>query len=90
MTIKLQEGKKFEAVKWNDNLSEMKRFCGDNCKITYETCSIDDFFLLTVYDALKDREVTVALHSYVIRLDENMYTVMDKQDFDLFFQEEKE
>ena len=68
----------------------MKRFCGENCKITYEICPIDEYFLLRVYDALKDREVTVALHSYVIRLDENTYTVMDKQDFDLFFQEEKD
>ena len=74
-----------EYLKWNDNVSDMKRFCGDSCVITYETCHIDDYILLRLDDCLKGENYIVPLHNYVIKLDDNMFTAIDSNMFDKYF-----
>ena len=84
-TLTFKQNKEFEAVRWNDNCSEMKRFCGDKCTITYETCCIDDYWSLKVYDYLKHGYVTVALWDYVIKIDDGKLFVLTSDDVKLFF-----
>lgn len=74
-----------EYLIWNDNLANMKHFCGENCKITYESCCIDDYFLLVVDDFIKRQKVSVALHDYVVKFGDDMFTVVKAEDFDEYF-----
>lgn len=90
MKIKLKQ-LELECITWHDNLSEMKHFCGDDCTITYESCHIDDYYNLSLYDALKRKNVNVALHDYVIKLPDDIgFTVCGRELFDSFFTKEEE
>lgn len=74
-----------EALQWTDNYVEMKHFCGDNCTITFESCPLDDFFSLQVEDGLRGFGVNVPLNDYVVRMGNNVYTVIRASDFDEYF-----
>lgn len=78
-----------EYVVWNDNLSEMKHFCLDQCKITYETCEIDDYWHLQVYDDFREKWVTVPLGHRVVKLGPDDFIVVDPGRFKALFEEEK-
>lgn len=74
-----------EYLQWEDNLSEMKMFCKDNCKITYEyAVGIDCYWHLTVNDCLKDKWVGIAIGYYVVKLPEG-FTVVSDIDFKEYF-----
>lgn len=74
-----------EYIQWHDNLSEMKRFCQDDCKIEYLTTCIDDFWHLTVNDYLKDKWIGVAIGYYVVKLPDG-FTVVNDIDFKEYFE----
>lgn len=82
--IKLKE-KELEAIQWKDNLSEMKRFCLKNCTITYETCCIDDYWLLVVLDR-DGNEIGVPLQDWVVKLGEDEFIVVSNEDFNEYFE----
>lgn len=85
MKIELLAEKRFDAVRWHDNCSEMKRFCHDCCTITYETCCVDDYWKLVVNDYFQHNKVAVALGDYVVKLSEKCFFVVREDDFDEFF-----
>lgn len=72
-----------DYLKWTDNLHEIKVFCP--CVITYESCCIDDYYSLTIYDDLREAEVIVPLGNYVIKFN-NMITHVDPETFKLLFE----
>ena len=74
-----------EYIQWKDNLSEMKRFCQDDCKIEYLTTSIDDFWHLSVNDCLTHMWVGVAIGYYVVKLPDG-FTVVNDIDFKKYFE----
>lgn len=73
----------FEALAWEDNCGEIKRFCGEDATITYEV-SVEEFWNLQIYDRLKERKVTVALHDYVVKIPGGV-TVVSKHIADTLF-----
>lgn len=69
-----------EYVQWRDNLSEMKIFCTDDCRITYEyAVGIDCYWNLQVIDR-EGKWHTVPLHSYVVKFPDR-FIVMDEIEF---------
>ena len=72
-----------DYLKWTDNLHEMKVFCP--CVITYESCCIDDYYSLTIYDDLRENEVIVPLGNYVVKFN-NILTHVDPETFELLFE----
>ena len=73
-----------EYLQWNDNLSEMKMFCKDNCKITYEyAVGIDCYWNLLIISN-QQKWLTVPLHSYVVKLPDR-FIVMDEVEFKKYF-----
>lgn len=66
----------FRYLQWNDNLSEMKMFCGEDCIITYECAPGLDCYWMLVVDAInKDGYTSVPLGHYVIKLSEGFIVV---------------
>lgn len=82
--IKLKE-KEFEAIQWKDNISEMKRFCLENCTITFETCCIDDYWYLVVNDRYGNK-IGVPLKDWVVKLGEGEFIVVRNEDFNEYFE----
>lgn len=78
-----------EAIRWTDNLPEMKQFCGENCTITYESTPLDDFFKLVIYDFVKEKEDSVPFGNYVVCFGEDMFTTMSESDLRKYFTGEK-
>lgn len=72
-----------DYLKWTDNLHEMKVFC--SCVITYESCCIDDYYSLTIYDDIRENDVIVPLGNYVIKFN-NILTHVDPETFELLFE----
>lgn len=73
-----------------NQFSELKRMCGNNITITFETCYLDDYWLVKLYDCLREKEVTVPDFSYIIKLDEDSFTVIDALDFENWFEKTDE
>lgn len=66
----------FRYLQWNDNLSEMKMFCGNDCIITYEYApGLDCYWMLVVDTINKDGYTSVPLGHYVIKLFEGFIVV---------------
>lgn len=74
-----------EAIRWTDNLPEMKHFCGKNCTITYESTPLDDFFQLVIDDFVKEKEVSVPFGNYVVCFGKDMFTTMSESDLMKYF-----
>lgn len=64
-----------EYLEWIDNPGEMKRFCPE-CTITYETCAIEDFWSLKIYDCILEKERIVPLKEKVVKLSENNFCLI--------------
>lgn len=73
-----------EYLQWHNNLSEIKRFCQDNCKIEYLTTSIDDFWHLSVNNCITHMWKGVAMGNYVVKLPDG-FTVISNIDFKDYF-----
>ncbi|WQJ53669.1 MAG: hypothetical protein [Wendovervirus sonii] len=83
----------FEYIQYEDtleNLHAIKRFCKDQVTITLETCSIDDYWDVRLYDSYKDKFITLAISNYILKIDDNCFTVIDKKDISKFFQKTSE
>lgn len=80
----------FEAIKVTcepNQFWELKDFCGDCIRITYETAStIGCFWNITLYDALKDKEVTVPYNNYILKLSDDRYTTINTIDAAIMFE----
>lgn len=74
-----------EAVQWSDNIDEMKNFCGRNCIITYESCSIENYFLLKINDFDTLQPVCVPIGDWVVKIDTDHFIVVKDEDFDVYF-----
>lgn len=74
-----------EALQWTDNYHEMKVFCWDKCKITYETSYIDLFFMLTVDDFIYGGFRSVPINDWVVKIDDETFTVMNNETFREWF-----
>lgn len=83
-TAKFNPSVKVEYLIWNDNPNEMKVFCKDSCKISYEYASgIGVFLNMTLYS--DHGEQTVPNHSYVVKIDDGYYMCLDQIDFNKLF-----
>lgn len=78
----------FEAIKVSgspEQFRELKKFCGDSIKISYESCMIDDFWLIQLEDSLQHKLVTVPDSAFIIKI-ENGFTVLDAHDTYEYFE----
>jgi len=92
-TIKLKNPN-FKCIQYTDctdeahiqNLRDIKHFCGEDVKITLETCEIDDFWCVTLYDYIKEKDVVVPGGSYIIELPDGGFTYISEYDYDRYFE----
>lgn len=86
LELKINE---FKAIQWEeteDCFSEMKRFCGDMCIISYETCDgIGDFWLLQLKVGPNEQPVTVPVGDWVIKGFDGNFYILNNSDIKEYF-----
>lgn len=65
---------------------ELKRFCGDDVTITYESCCIDDYWCIRLFDYLKDEEEIVPINDFILKLGDGIFTILSSEDYNEYFE----
>lgn len=92
MKIKLKENE-FEAIMvtgHENQFAALKRFCGEDIKISYESCAIDDYWLIQIYDSLKDKWEAVPNFDYILKFQDGGFTVLDNLMYENYFEKIEE
>lgn len=80
--------REIEFLMWTgDNISDMKRFCKEDCSITYEIADgIDEYWQLKVYDSLLNEMVTVSVGCFIVKLSDDTFIVASATAFGEYFE----
>lgn len=85
-----EDANKFEAIKVTghvEQFSDLKRFCGVDIAISFESCCIDDYWLIKVYDSLREKWEVIPDNDYIVKLPNDTFTVIHYNEFNDFFDE---
>lgn len=80
--------KEFKAIKvtgFENQFGELKRFCKDNIRITFETCEIDDYWCIKVFDCAVKSFVVVPDSDWIVEICPGMFRVFPSARFHEFF-----